>query len=609
MLRLGTLVGYPSLPSWFSRRKPDTEITDPRAETPIAPRGPVEYDLLRMHDEDFEAMCHRLVRLEFPAAEKPAKSGDGGADILLPKSGGGFERAWQSKHYPKQIRWAECQKSFDDAVRNYNPESYVFCFPRDLSGKEIRTFNSRFRNGQVRVSVSYWGKSEILARLTESPEGRAIAKHFFGDDGDAIADIKRTVDAGGKLESANDALARLKPVAEYFNASDPYFSYAGSSFPDGIETSPPEGTILSLSESSAKTTQRIDVVPNDEEAIELYGPKGKVSFPDEIAMEAHEALSRGLPFYAEKAELTFDQLPPALGDHIGRPMEGSVSFSPLNPPPPAPWDAQLTVTRGEERVEVEVDLKPVAPPDGFDGALEGTWAGMTVRVLTLWEGTEGRAQFSYSYSLSDGSAREQLKALQFVDLASKPDGTLEIVDRHNSKRTASLETGAADDQQPLEALEAFLGWIVEIEDWSNTKLPVKADSFTTENFESVGQVSASVRKGGLDVVIHEFEFEESTEGDLDSLDQGGPIVMRRSVGARLLGVEIPLGRSQLVVEHYDVFEVLGRSERRNVLVRPKPGHETAFERIAKPNQKPPPPPRKRTSKKARKRSRRKGGRS
>jgi len=40
-----------------------------------------------MSDENFERMCARLVRLEFPRSFKPANALDGGADMVLPGVG------------------------------------------------------------------------------------------------------------------------------------------------------------------------------------------------------------------------------------------------------------------------------------------------------------------------------------------------------------------------------------------------------------------------------------------------------------------------------------------------------------------------------------------
>jgi hypothetical protein len=84
-------------------------MNDP--ERPLAPRGPVTYAFKAMTDGDFDKMCFRLIRLEFPAAIKPAEVADGGADALLPKPGGGYARAWQAKHYPNAIKWDRCRES------------------------------------------------------------------------------------------------------------------------------------------------------------------------------------------------------------------------------------------------------------------------------------------------------------------------------------------------------------------------------------------------------------------------------------------------------------------------------------------------------------------
>lgn len=68
-------------------------------DKPIAPRGAVRFDLLAMGDEDFESLCFRLVRLEFPDAVKPKNTGDEGADAVLPQpSGDRYARCWQAKH-------------------------------------------------------------------------------------------------------------------------------------------------------------------------------------------------------------------------------------------------------------------------------------------------------------------------------------------------------------------------------------------------------------------------------------------------------------------------------------------------------------------------------
>ena len=430
-------------------------------ESLVPARGPVEYDLLGMPDDQFELLCFRLIRLEHPAVEKPSESSDGGADALLPKTDGGYERVWQAKHYPDAIRWDKCKKSLADARINYSPERYTYCFPRNLTKTEQKTFDRHFRGEGAPISVDYWNGDEIQARLTETREGQVVAKHFFKDDGETLEEIKRAVQAKGSLDTPDDALRRMKPVGEYLAASDPYFSYAGSTYGEGAETKPPEGTIMSVSESEGQTIQRIDVVPKDPEAMELHAPRGTMKFPVEVYREAEQALVRGEDFTAEGIEINWERLPPAFGEHVGRPQRADVTIGPVAPRPPAPWDAQVRVESGDDWAQIDVDLRPVDPPEGWDGALQGTRAGLTVRVFTRRVGDGGQAQFKYSYAFSSDPARRQLETLHLMDLLARPGGTLRIAERQPSGREATLQTGAEEDTEPLDALRTFLGWIVE----------------------------------------------------------------------------------------------------------------------------------------------------
>jgi hypothetical protein len=563
-----------------------------------------------MPDEQFERLCHRLIRLEYPDVEKPADSGDGGADALLPKPEGGYSRAWQAKHFPGRIRWDKCRKSLADASGNFAPERYTFCFPRNLTKTEQKTFDRHFRGEEAEIPVDYWSGDEIQARLSESPAGRAVAKHFFADDGQTLEEIKRAVEAKGSLDTPQDALERMKPIGEYLAAGDPYFTYAGSVYQEGTETEPPEGTIMSVSESSEGITSRIDVVPNDEEAIELHAPKGTMMLPVEVYREAEEALTRGEDFTAKGIEVTWDQLPPAFDEDIGRPRRADVTIGPAGPPPPAPWDARLSVENQSERAHIDIDLRPVAPPAGWDGALEGSRAGLTLQIFTRHFDDGGQAEFKYSYNLSRHPARQQLEALRFMDLVAKPDGTLRIADRRHSGREASLETGVPEDTERLEALRAFLGWVVEIEDWSGVTLPVGPEEFTEENFRAVAEIAAAIRRGGFNVTVGEIELVAVPDAP-DPLGNKGPVLMRRDLEATLLGKSVPLGPSQIVLEDYEITELEPDEEGRRRM-RLRPGSAEAakvLEKIGKPKRtgKPPPPPNKK-NRKRRGRSRRKGGR-
>ena len=60
--------------------------------------------LSTLTDEEFQEMCDRLVRLEFPDARSTAVP-DGGADSILVNPDGGFQRAWQAKRFTGTIHW------------------------------------------------------------------------------------------------------------------------------------------------------------------------------------------------------------------------------------------------------------------------------------------------------------------------------------------------------------------------------------------------------------------------------------------------------------------------------------------------------------------------
>lgn len=578
----------------------------------VSARGPIRYDLTGMTDTDFELLCHRLVRIEHPDVVKPAESGDGGVDALLPKPGGGYAHGWQSKHFPGRMRWDKCRKSFCDARENYKPERYTFCFPRNLTKTEQQTFDKHFRGEDAEIPVDYWSGDEIQARLTETERGQTIAKHFFKDDGETLAEIKRAVEAKGSLDTPHDALQRMKPIGEYLAAGDPYFTYAGSVYGDGAETEPPEGAVMSVSESGEGITSRIDVVPNDPEAMELHGPRGKMILPVEAYRRAQEDLARGKDFTFEGVEVIWEQLPPAFSGEVDRPRRADVTIGPVHRLQPAPWDARLTVENEGARAQFDVDLRRIDPPHGWDGALEGLTAGLTVRLLVRRVGSGGQGELKYNYSLARDPARRQLEVLRFLDLAAAPGGTVRIVDRwRGSERQTTFETGATTDTNRPETLSAFLGWVVEIEDWTGHALPVGPDQFNQENFEALGQIAGAINRGGFNVTISEIEFLADPGASSDDLHKSGPIVIRRDLTVDLLGKTIPLGPSQIVLEGYKIEELgLDPKGRRRLRLRPEgEAPTTLMERIGKPKKaKRPPPPPARKNRRRRGRSRRKRGR-
>lgn len=238
------------------------------SEPPLKPRGSTAYDFKAMADADFDRMCFRLIHLEFPDAIKPAEVGDGGADALLPKPGGGYARAWQAKHYPAAIKWGECKKSLADALKNYHPDRYTFCFPRPLTKRELGTFDKHFRNAESPIPVDHWNSEELAIRLGRSPEGLVIARHFFADDSDQLEAIKRAAIAKRSLDTPSDALEHLRPAGELLASSDPYFSYPAAVYQEGGPEMPvAEDAVMSITQSEGGIVSRLDV-----SALNAYRP-------------------------------------------------------------------------------------------------------------------------------------------------------------------------------------------------------------------------------------------------------------------------------------------------------------------------------------------------
>jgi hypothetical protein len=577
----------------------------------VKAKGPVQYDLAGMHDGDFDLLCFRLIRLHHPDAVKPKESGDGGADVLLPHGGGGYSRAWQAKHYPGRINWTACKKSLADAVKNYGPERYTFCFPRDLSGTEQKTFDKHFRAPGAAIPVDFWNGTEIQSRLTESHDGRTVADHFFKDDADQLEEIKLAALAKGDLSTVGDALDRMNPIGNFLARKDPYYHYPAAIYEAGGKSKTPvaDGTIMSIEQPHDGVIARIDVVPKDEEALDLFAPKGRMTLPREAYERLQEAVSRGEPVTAEGVELTFEQLPPALSDDVGKPMVGSISFVPDQGPPPTPWDAKFVAERGSLKERFDVMLEPVAPPEGWDGCLEGSFGDLVVRFLFRRHDDGGQLGATYTYRLGTSPANEQLRALRFMDLVAGDGGTLRIVDKRHPERDFTLDTGAPDDTADTSALVAFFESIVEIEEWAGQGLPIRPDLFTDANFRQVGAIAGAIRRGGFKSHFKQAELSLPPE-NLETVQSGKELVLEQDFSGKVLGREIELGRSRAVITDYDV-ERQGADSNGNERVRLVPKSEAGaevFQTIIRPvkARKPPPPPRR---KKRRGRGKRKGGRS
>lgn len=595
-------------------------VTEPK---PIPAKGTTRYDLKGMPDEDFERMVGRLVRLEFPEAIKPANTADGGADMALPKEGGGYERCWQSKHYPGAINWTQCKKSLAAAMKNWDPSHYTFCFPRELTSKEQQTFDKHFRGEDADIKVDYWSGEELQARLVGSDEGQRVVRTFFGDGLDPER-MYQAMEAGGRLDTKEDALDRMSNLGEFLSGGDAFFSYPGATH-ESEGPGPPltEGTVMSFAKSDGKVTSRVDVVPRDPEAVERYGPEFVLSPTDdekgrEAAARLQEALSEGKPVAIEEGlDMTFTRLPPGLDEFRGKRLTGGriELGKPQRVRRPLPrWDARLRAETDAGKAMLDVSLKETADvPEDWDGALVGTRGGLTVTALFRQRANRGEINWNFKHARDDSPVREQLDALRFLSALSG-QGELLIRDRGASARPdMRVPTPRSPVSSESRALLTFLEDVRVIEEWAGMEFTLP-ETVMADEARWIGQVADVVRNKGRSLTWHEMHFTIREEG-VPQLREGGVLRVEHPVAVRIFGQLVDLGYQRFQLTDYTVSSAEPAPDQpghQDVRIEPKDADgQQMFELLVKeqtrsrPPPPPPPPPRKRRRKSSGKKGKRK----
>ena len=590
----------------------------------LPPKGPRVYDLRGMPDENFERMCARLIRLEFPRAIKPANTLDGGADMVLPGAGPTYERCWQAKHYPGPIHWEECKKSLARAKGTWQPKRYTFCFPRELNVKEQTTFDKHFRQAGENVDVDQWNGEELLARLNGSPEGERVARTFFEDPELDKERLNQALRAKGVLDTAEDALDRMLPVGAFLRGHDAYFSYPAVTHEIG-RPGPPltPGTVMSLFKLEGADTARIDAVPRDAEALERYAPEVVVqATPDEKGARAAErlqaSLASGEPVeITEGIEVTLKKGPPAFEELVGQTItEGTLSLGPATPalaPAPPPYNARLKAEsdRGIETVDVRL-LPAKVPPAGFDGALVGSTGALDVENIFRQVPGGGQLGWNFHYRPSGHTLREQVAALRFLRAAVE-GGEVVITDRGPTKRPPLRHQL---DRAKLSATEAFgilafLEDLLAISEWTGVELDVP-ELVDYQAAYTVAVVAKMIRKRGQPVRWEHFEATVGSEG-LARLNEGGHLLVDRALATRINDQILQLGFTRINIEAYKLVATTDNADGTHSVRIEPPSDKAAdvFEHLYKEQNtkrvrnRPASPQRKRSKRRgARKRSRR-----
>jgi hypothetical protein len=514
--------------------------------------GPRRLPLKELSPKQFQDLCNRLVRVEWKDARATGDP-DSGADSLLPKPGGKWERGWQAKHFPGNIAWGKCKDSLDRAVEAYKITRMTFCFPRDLTVNQERLFQKHLVGRHKGVRVDYWNETEILERL-DTEEGKRIARHFFGDPTHDKELMVRAIRAGGPLESSEDAVERVRPVGEFLDGHDPYFAYPQVQHPEDVEMPSTPGAMMSIAKTEGGSTVRIDAIPRDPDAAALFAPKLTISFTDDedgqrAAERLHDALKRTRSVAIDKGvTVTPKQLPPLYGDLVDKPIKGDVSIS-LKPNIP-PWDAEMTVKTSVGSATVNVLLELMDdPPDDWDIGLEGFFGGLTMRVLLAKRGEGGEMAINWNYRFDSLPARDQLAALSFV-VALHGEGILDIRDRQGGRPPLRHATTVQEVDDQTLGLLGLLEDIVAIEDWSGVQLEIP-DEIDARSSQKIATTATCVRQQEIPIKWNNARARVDRGSVVPSKRQAN-VVIEHMIDARLLGQDIPLGKGRLALPEIEL---------------------------------------------------------
>lgn len=587
------------------------------------PKGASTYPLCAMGDEQFELMNARLIRLAFPRAFKPAATHDGGADMVLPAHGGGYERCWQSKHYPGRIDWRKCKDSLVAAEKNWKPSHYTFCFPRELTIREQKTFDKHFYSPDAQILIDQWNGEEIQARLAGSSKGQRIARTFFADVELERESVNRAIEVGGRLETTEDALNRIGNVGGFLASKDAYFSYPAVTH-EAEGPGPPitPGSVMSVDESNGEVTSRIDVVPRDTEAMERYGPEFILQPADSVQGQAaaarlEEALRHGKPVeIGEGLDLTFTRMPPGLSPLVGQRLTGGTvrlgTPERVHPAIP-PWHARLrAITDRGSKASIDVVLRPTdIVPDEWDGALVGHRGALTVTALFRKRGELGALRWNFRYARDSSPVRETLTTLNFFKILSEA-GELTISDRGPSGRPdVRIPTPAGNLPAATQALLALLEDVRVIEDWADVEYTLP-ETITGHDASVVATIANLIRNCGRSVRWRSMEM-TVPESNAELLRKGGVLRVEQQLATNLFGHVVQLGHTQLDLANYALVSAVPSPDQAgHRIVRieseSKDGKEI-FERLVKrptPARQPPPsPPRRRAKHNGKRRKKRK----
>jgi hypothetical protein len=553
------------------------------------PVRPPSYPLTEMEPSWFEQLCWRLLLIQHPTV-RFIENPDGGVDaILLSEDGTRWVRAWQAKRHTDHVKWGECEASYDAAISNYEIPHLTFCFARDLTGAQERTFVKRLGQRRKGVLCDWVGRIQLHTWLTETEQGRAVARFFFKSDTVGLDTLDRALKLGRVIENTGQAVGHLGEIGRFLGTQDPYFDVETSNYPGGHARPAAPGSIISLFEQAEHRTTQLDVLPRDSESMRLYGPQFEIHFSaDEAGERARRALEQALKHHTAARidgglRIRFTRYPAFLEQQLGGELTPeTLELTPDEPVrvQPSPWRTLLSVKDHGELGTLPIKVTSVPAPEGWDFCLVGSHANAELRILSRWREDAGEMNFRLSHRLKGPHLRDQASALRIIRALG--EGGILVVGDQDGRRPAielgpsAPESFSAESQAKLALLEDLI--LIEERTGREFSMPEMMDQQT---FEQIRQIAKGLRLGEWDVRIGEMEMQVDDAG-LARLKKGRQLAwVAPEMTYDVLGQCITLG-GVITIPAYEIVSIRDSSElpgQSLVTVRPASGQEDTVIRL------------------------------
>jgi hypothetical protein len=514
------------------------------------------HDPLRLTPGEFQDLCVLLAHAE-DGGVVAVHTKDGGLDARLPSEDGeGTKRGWQAKRYSGSINWDECQKSASRAISVWQTPHMTFCFARDLSAKEQKTFAEKLVKEYPSVKFDFWSATELKRRMQSTDEGRLARDYLFDDPDASRKEMQRAYEVGGELNSVAQAAARLGVVRRFLQ--DPHFHYATSVSESGQpSTAPPTATVMSIEFEEEGQRVRLDATERYDGAAAKHGPVGAFVFEaGEKGRAAREKLERifregGTAFISEGIGVRMERVPGRFEAFFGNDVvKGEITI--IGPPPPF-----LPVLVAVPGRELALELKPVAPPAGWDQVFEGSRGGLTISAPVRRRDGKLETQMTWKHTLGVGRATDQLLSLAVLTagLEGQPVRLLRAEDHAELINSRMDRTNDESELKSLQTLMRLLGFVIEIEAWSgqNIEPPALWSEHDVEAaLEAVNMIRQPVRDDASGV---RAEMVYKPEALPEDPDEPHAFALVQELELPIFGKRVPLGRRLIHVPRGRLVDV------------------------------------------------------